>query len=205
MLSPCPVAEQFQAPGTLTPWNSCFGSVRTPGQTSQALGAGGILCPRGNPGCVRALQGCCGSRSSARGCSCSLGVARLLQVPPLGSGIPVDWLEKLNYRYAVGMLVMQWRDVLVWNSLVLLAHTRCYLSAESPGFGHNVEFWGAREGGMGEECAVLPLACSPFHFLKSLISCSVSFGLSPSSQGISALSWLQGAFHSLCCPSSSRA
>lgn len=24
-----------------------------------------------------------------------------------GSGIPVDWLEKLNYRYAVGMLVME--------------------------------------------------------------------------------------------------
>lgn len=44
-----------------------------------------------------------------------------LQVPPLcvPSGIPVHWLEKLNYRYAVGMLVMERRDVLVWNSLVL--------------------------------------------------------------------------------------
>lgn len=28
---------------TPTRWNACFGSVRTPGQTSQALGAGGIL------------------------------------------------------------------------------------------------------------------------------------------------------------------
>lgn len=88
-------------------------ALRTPGQTSQALGAGGILCPRGNPGCVRALQGCCSSRSSARGCSCSLGAARLLQVPPLclsprrGSGVAVHWSQKVNYRYAVGTLVMQ--------------------------------------------------------------------------------------------------
>lgn len=62
LLTPCPKAEQFQAPGTCpwktpTRWNSCFGNVRTPGQSSQALGAGGILCPRGSPGCVGALQG----------------------------------------------------------------------------------------------------------------------------------------------------
>lgn len=69
----------------------------------------------------------------------------------------------------------------------MLADTRCYLSAESPGFGPSVEFWGAREGGMGKDCAALPLACSPFHLLKSLMSCSVSLGLSPSFQGISAL------------------
>lgn len=60
------------------------------------------------------------------------------------------------------------------------------------------------QGGM-EECAVPPLACSPFPLLKSLMGCSVSLGLSAPFQGISALPWLQGAPHSLCCLSSSRA
>lgn len=41
-----------------TRWNSCFGSVRTPGPNIP----GGIEWPRGSPGCVRALQG----RSSGR-------------------------------------------------------------------------------------------------------------------------------------------